>query len=63
MYDLLVECWNADEHRRPTFREIDMFMRRKNMGFRPNVDVVDETSSPELIADTPSNIYHIADRS
>ena len=38
MYDLLVECWNGDEQRRPTFREIDMFLRRKNMGFRPHVD-------------------------
>jgi len=52
-YDLLVECWNADEHRRPTFREIDMFLRRKNMGFRPYVDnVVDETSAGHLAADT-----------
>jgi len=38
MYDLLVECWNAEEQRRPTFREIDMFLRRKNMGFKPDVD-------------------------
>jgi len=61
MYDLLVECWNADEHRRPTFREIDMFLRHKNMGFRPNVDVVDQTSPHEPFADTQFNIYHPVD--
>jgi len=57
IYDLLVECWNADEQRRPTFREIDMFLRRKNMGFRPNVDnVVDETPSRQRSADTSPDV-------
>jgi len=56
MYDLLAECWNADEQRRPTFREIDMFMSRRNTGFRPNVDT-DQTPSLELSsADTQPTV-------
>lgn len=35
IYDLLVECWHVDDARRPTFREIHMFLTRKNMGYRP----------------------------
>ena len=35
IYDLLAECWHVDDARRPTFREIDMFLTRKNMGYRP----------------------------
>jgi discoidin domain receptor family protein 2 len=38
IYDLMAECWNTDESHRPTFREIDMFLRRKNMGYRPEND-------------------------
>ena len=41
IYDLLVECWHVDDARRPTFREIHMFLTRKNMGYRP----VSEASS------------------
>jgi len=33
IYDLLVECWHVDDARRPTFREIHMFLTRKNMGY------------------------------
>jgi len=36
IYDLLVECWHVDDARRPTFREIHMFLTRKNMGYRPD---------------------------
>jgi len=53
MYDLLVECWNGDEQRRPTFREIDMFLRRKNMGFRPHVD---HTSLEPSCVDTAPSV-------
>jgi len=35
LYDLIRECWNADEAMRPTFREILMFLKRKNAGYRP----------------------------
>ena len=41
IYDLLVECCHVDDARRPTFREIHMFLTRKNMGYRP----VTETSA------------------
>ena len=35
IYDLMMECWNVDEAQRPTFREIHMFLQRKNMGYNP----------------------------
>jgi len=50
IYDLLVECWHADDARRPTFREIHMFLTRKNMGYRPVTDVssqVDELTGTD----------------
>lgn len=38
IYDLMRECWNRDEIQRPTFREINMFLQRKNMGYDPIVE-------------------------
>ena len=35
IYDLMAECWNREESARPTFREIHMFLMRKNMGYDP----------------------------
>ena len=35
IYDLMVECWNRQELNRPAFREINMFLQRKNMGYQP----------------------------
>ncbi len=35
IFDLMLECWNRDEVQRPAFREIHMFMQRKNMGYNP----------------------------
>ena len=35
IFDLMVECWNRDEVQRPAFREIHMFLLRKNMGYNP----------------------------
>ncbi|KDR19267.1 Discoidin domain-containing receptor 2, partial [Zootermopsis nevadensis] len=35
VYDLMCECWRRDEGLRPTFKEIYMFLKRKNMGYRP----------------------------
>ncbi|XP_074653908.1 discoidin domain-containing receptor 2-like isoform X2 [Tubulanus polymorphus] len=35
IYDLMRECWNRCELSRPTFREIHMFLQRKNMGYNP----------------------------
>ena len=40
IYDLMRECWNRDELQRPSFREIHMFLQRKNMGYNPK----DETA-------------------
>jgi len=36
IYDLMVECWNRVELHRPSFREIHMFLQRKNMGYSPS---------------------------
>lgn len=38
IYDLMKECWNREEVQRPTFREIHMFLQRKNMGYDPAID-------------------------
>jgi len=38
IYDLLYECWNREQSNRPTFREIHMFLQRKNMGYNPEHD-------------------------
>ena len=35
IYDLMRECWNREEAHRPSFREICMFLQRKNMGYDP----------------------------
>ncbi|KAK0084447.1 hypothetical protein PV325_001197 [Microctonus aethiopoides] len=35
IYDLMMECWRRDENARPTFREISLFLQRKNLGYAP----------------------------
>ncbi|KAH8325709.1 hypothetical protein KR067_004847 [Drosophila pandora] len=35
IYDLMCECWQRNESSRPSFREIHMFLQRKNLGFKP----------------------------
>ncbi|KAH8298160.1 hypothetical protein KR018_010081, partial [Drosophila ironensis] len=37
IYDLMCECWQRNESSRPSFREIHMFLQRKNLGFNPKV--------------------------
>ena len=44
IYDLLVECWHVDDARRPTFREIHMFLTRKNMGYRPTTELTGQSN-------------------
>ena len=38
IFDLMKECWNREEVHRPAFREIHMFLQRKNMGYSPKED-------------------------
>lgn len=38
IYDLMTECWNRDDKQRPSFREIHMFLLRKNMGYDPSLE-------------------------
>ena len=38
IYDLMCECWQRDDSLRPSFREIHMFLQRKNMGYSPRDD-------------------------
>ncbi|XP_043505190.1 epithelial discoidin domain-containing receptor 1-like isoform X1 [Polistes fuscatus] len=35
IYDLMLECWRREESERPTFREISLFLQRKNLGYAP----------------------------
>ncbi|XP_036149623.1 epithelial discoidin domain-containing receptor 1 isoform X2 [Monomorium pharaonis] len=35
IYDLMLECWQREETERPTFREISLFLQRKNLGYAP----------------------------
>ncbi|XP_052222204.1 LOW QUALITY PROTEIN: discoidin domain-containing receptor 2-like [Dreissena polymorpha] len=44
IYDLMCECWNRQESERPSFREINMFLCRKNMGYDPRHDNLDHVS-------------------
>lgn len=38
IYDLMRECWNGDESARPAFREVHMFLQRKNIGYDPRAE-------------------------
>ncbi|PAA85362.1 hypothetical protein BOX15_Mlig019099g6 [Macrostomum lignano] len=38
LYDLMSECWQRDESRRPRFREMHLFLRRKCIGFCAETD-------------------------
>ena len=38
--DLMTECWQRDEKERPSFRELHLFLQRKNLGYDPNLDDV-----------------------
>ncbi|XP_072398814.1 discoidin domain-containing receptor 2 isoform X3 [Diabrotica undecimpunctata] len=35
IYDLMLECWRRKDSDRPTFREIHLFLQRKNLGYAP----------------------------
>ncbi|KAL1237226.1 Discoidin domain-containing receptor tyrosine kinase [Trichinella pseudospiralis] len=35
MYSLMLECWQRNQSRRPTFCEIHLFLLRKNLGYSP----------------------------
>uniref|UniRef100_T1J7A6 Protein kinase domain-containing protein n=1 Tax=Strigamia maritima TaxID=126957 RepID=T1J7A6_STRMM len=37
IYDLMRECWQRNEAERPNFREIHLFLQRKNLGYEPEV--------------------------
>jgi len=43
-YDLMRACWQRDDSLRPTFREIHMFLQRKNMGYSPHDDALASAS-------------------
>lgn len=36
IYDLMLECWRVEAPQRPAFREIHMFLQRKNSGYSPD---------------------------
>ena len=35
LYELMLECWKRDDAARPSFREIHLFLQRKNLGYSP----------------------------
>lgn len=35
IFDLMMECWNREETRRPSFPEIHLFLQQKNLGYNP----------------------------
>lgn len=35
IFDLMCECWQRNESSRPNFREIHLFLQRKNLGYKP----------------------------
>lgn len=35
IYDLMRECWQRNDSERPNFREIHLFLQRKNLGYTP----------------------------
>ncbi|XP_044732901.1 discoidin domain-containing receptor 2 isoform X2 [Chrysoperla carnea] len=37
IYDLMRECWQRNESDRPNFREIHLFLERKNLGYNPDM--------------------------
>ena len=50
----MLECWQRDENERPSFREIHLFLQRKNLGYNPltlgeggDQDEVDESYGDE----------------
>ncbi|XP_046560812.1 discoidin domain-containing receptor 2-like [Haliotis rubra] len=46
IYDLMRECWNRQESERPSFREIHMFLQRKNMGYNPKDEKLSQITVP-----------------
>ena len=46
IYDLMLECWNRAESERPSFREIQMFLQRKNMGYNPKDEKMSQIKVP-----------------
>ena len=37
IYDLLLECWRKSPEDRPNFKDIHMFLQRKNHGYAPDL--------------------------
>ncbi|XP_049762507.1 discoidin domain-containing receptor 2-like isoform X1 [Schistocerca cancellata] len=38
IYDLMCECWQRNESDRPNFQEIYLFLQRKNLGYKPEMN-------------------------
>lgn len=38
IYDLMCECWQRNEADRPNFQEIYLFLQRKNLGYKPEMN-------------------------
>ena len=46
IFDMMIECWNRSECERPTFKDIHMFLLRKNMGYNPKDEKMNQLKVP-----------------
>ena len=46
IFDMIIECWNRSESERPTFKDIHMFLLRKNMGYNPKDEKLKQIKVP-----------------
>ncbi|XP_052219527.1 discoidin domain-containing receptor 2-like [Dreissena polymorpha] len=46
IYDMMIECWNRSDCERPTFKDIHMFLLRKNMGYNPKDEKMNQLKVP-----------------
>ena len=61
----MLECWQRDENERPSFREIHLFLQRKNLGYNPLVsddggihDDVEESYGDETsVTETDDDLF------
>lgn len=43
----MTECWQREEKERPSFREIHLFLQRKNLGYDPKNDELGMTTEED----------------
>ncbi len=54
IYDLMLECWRREDLERPNFKEIHLFLQRKNLGFASTMTTT--TAENQYLDDSDSTI-------